>query len=44
MKRFKLKHVAISETNYEKLKSLGKMGDSFDKVLGELLLKNEVKK
>ena len=40
----KNKHVVISETNYFKLKSLGKMGDSFDKVLGDLLLQNEEKK
>lgn len=32
-------HVVISEENYQKLKSLGKMGDTFDKVLGELLSK-----
>jgi hypothetical protein len=32
-------HVVISEVNYRKLKSLGKMGDTFDKVLGELLSK-----
>lgn len=36
------KHVVISETNYYKLKSLGKMGDTFDKVLGELLKKNQM--
>jgi predicted CopG family antitoxin len=36
------KHVVISEPNYYKLKSLGKMGDTFDKVLGELLSKNEM--
>jgi predicted CopG family antitoxin len=36
------KHVVISETNYYKLKSLGKMGDTFDKVLGELLSKKQM--
>ena len=35
-------HVVLSETNYYKLKSLGKMGDSFDKVLGELLSINQM--
>lgn len=30
-------HLVLSETNYYKLKSMGKMGDSFDKVLGEIL-------
>ena len=35
-------HIVLSETNYYKLKSLGKMGDTFDKVLGELLLKNQM--
>jgi hypothetical protein len=35
-------HVVLTETNYYKLKRLGKMGDSFDKVLGDLLLKNQM--
>ena len=35
-------HVVLSGTNYYKLKSLGKMGDTFDKVLGKLLLKNQM--
>ena len=35
-------HIVISKINYNKLKSLGKMGDSFDKVLGELLSKNQM--
>jgi hypothetical protein len=35
-------HIIISKTNYYKLKSLGKMGDTFDKVLGELLSKNQM--
>jgi hypothetical protein len=35
-------HVVISETNYYKLKSLGKMGDTFDKVLGDVLSKNQM--
>jgi hypothetical protein len=41
-KGIKNKHIVISETNYHKLKKLGKMGDTFDKVLGELLLKNQM--
>jgi hypothetical protein len=41
IKKQQTKHVVISETNYLKLKSLGKMGDSFDKVLGDLLLRND---
>ena len=32
-------HIVISEVNYNKLKSLGKFGESFDKVLGEVLSK-----
>ena len=42
LKKNKNHHVILSETNYYKLKSLGKMGDSFDKVLGELLSKNQM--
>jgi len=38
-KKYKTYHVVISEVNYQKLKSLGRMGDTFDKVLGELLSK-----
>ena len=33
-------HIVISEENYSKLRSLGRIGDTFDKVLGELLSKN----
>jgi predicted CopG family antitoxin len=33
----KLKTIAISERNYTKLKSLGKMGMSFDEVLSTVL-------
>jgi predicted CopG family antitoxin len=32
-----LKHIAISEENYEILKDLGKAGDSFNDVLNKLL-------
>ena len=32
-------HIVISEENYRKLKNLGKFGDTFDKVLGEVLSK-----
>lgn len=42
IKYMKNKHVVISETNYYKLKNLGRMGDTFDKVLGDLLLKNKL--
>jgi hypothetical protein len=30
-------HIVISPENYYKLKSLGKMGDTFDKIVGDLL-------
>ena len=30
-------HVVISEINYQKLKSLGKMGDTFDSILTRIL-------
>lgn len=33
----KLKTIAITEQNYQKLKSLGSMGDSFDSVISKLL-------
>ena len=42
LKTNKNHHVVISDTNYSELKRLGKMGDTFDKVLGELLLKNQL--
>jgi hypothetical protein len=42
LNKIKNHHVVLSETNYYKLKSLGKMGDSFDKVLGELLSKKQM--
>jgi predicted CopG family antitoxin len=35
----KLRNIAVSVTNYERLKSLGKAGDSFNDVLTELLKK-----
>ena len=34
-------HVVISKANYYKLKNLGKMGDTFDEVLGKILSKNQ---
>jgi predicted CopG family antitoxin len=36
-KSSKTHHIVISEENYSKLKSLGKLGDTFDKVLGDIL-------
>jgi predicted CopG family antitoxin len=36
-KNSKTHHIVISEENYSKLKSLGKLGDTFDKVLGDIL-------
>lgn len=33
----KLKTIVISEANYQKLKRLGSMGDSFDSVLSKVL-------
>lgn len=33
----KLKTIVISEENYQKLKSMGSMGDSFDQVLSRVL-------
>jgi hypothetical protein len=42
LKNGKNKRVVISKTNYYKLKNLGRMGDTFDKVLSELLLKNQM--
>jgi hypothetical protein len=30
-------HIVISPENYLKLKSLGRMGDTFDKIVGDLL-------
>jgi predicted CopG family antitoxin len=40
MDYIRLKHIAISEKNYLKLKNLGKMGDSFDDVLTVVLRSN----
>lgn len=37
MKILKNKHLVISEKNYEKLKSMGKMGETFDDVLTKIL-------
>ena len=33
----KYPHIVISPGNYNKLKSLGRMGDSFDSIVGFLL-------
>jgi predicted CopG family antitoxin len=33
------RHIVVSEINYNQLKSMGQMGDSFDKVLSNLLSK-----
>lgn len=33
----KPKTIVLSEQNYQKLKSFGKMGESFDEVLGRVL-------
>jgi len=32
-----LKHIVISDLNYEKLKDLGRAGDSFNDVIDKLL-------
>lgn len=37
------KLIAVSDENYENLRSLGEMGDSFDDVITELLKKNKNK-
>ena len=39
IKQLKNKHMVISETNYYKLKSLGRMGETFDDVLTKILSK-----
>jgi hypothetical protein len=33
----KYPHIVLSPGNYNRLKSLGRMGDSFDKIVGDLL-------
>lgn len=38
-----LKHIAISSENYEALKSMGRMGDSFNDVISSLLSSREEK-
>jgi predicted CopG family antitoxin len=38
----KLRNIAISEDNYQKLKTLGKTGDSFNDVLSKVLSKTDV--
>ena len=40
-KSSKTYHIVISEENYIKLKNLGKLGDTFDKVLGDILSTNK---
>jgi len=32
-----LKHIVVSEKNYQKLRNLGKAGDSFNDVLNKIL-------
>ena len=39
----KLKHIAISQENYDRLKRLGFAGDSFNDVITSLLKKTEVR-
>lgn len=36
-----LKHIVVSEVNFNKLKDLGKAGDSFNDVISEILEKLE---
>jgi predicted CopG family antitoxin len=38
----KLRNIAISEDNYQKLKTLGKTGDRFNDVLSKVLSKTDV--
>jgi len=33
-----LRHIVVSEKNYEKLKNLGNVGDSFNDVISKLLV------
>ena len=35
----KSRHIVVSELNYEKLKELGRKGDSFDDIIAKLLRK-----
>ena len=35
-------HIVVSESNYEKLKSLGRKGDSFDDVVTLLLKRQKI--
>ncbi len=39
-----LKQIAISEENYQKLKDLGKAGDSFNDVITKILIETVVTK
>jgi predicted CopG family antitoxin len=39
IKELKNKHLVISEKNYQKLKNIGKMGETFDDVLTKILAK-----
>ncbi len=43
-KKYKTYHVVISEVNYQKLKNLGKMGDTFDSILTRILNQVEEKR
>ena len=38
----RLRNIAVSQDNYQRLKSLGKTGDSFNDVLSKLLSKIDV--
>lgn len=39
LKNMKLKHIVVSEENYEKLKKLGKFHNSFNDVITDVLKK-----
>ena len=38
----KLKHITVNQEIYQKLKNLGKAGDSFNDVLVRILEKNQI--
>lgn len=41
MPKNKYPHIALAPETYNKLKSMGKMGDTFDKIVGDLLSQRE---
>jgi hypothetical protein len=41
MPKNKYPHIALVPETYNKLKSLGRMGDTFDKIVGDLLSQRE---